>query len=580
MESFIHSLVAPGDFLPHGLCLTWRPELIWTHLLSDVLIGLAYFSIPVGLLYFVWRRQDLAYKWIFLLFCGFILACGVTHFFGAWTLWHPDYVAQGAIKAFTAAISVVTAVVLWPLIPQALALPSPAQLREANSALEVQVLERRRAEMEVRRMVSELEERVAERTAELQRANESLEARVAERTAELLEVNHRLRASESHYSSIFHHLVEGLFVIRVADGQEFRYEALNPSHERQTGLRTEDVAGRTPHEVFEPAIADHLVERYRACCEAGSPIQYEETLSLPAGVRIWQTNLAPLFDAEGRPVKLLGTSRDMTEHRTLQEELAQTSKLATLGTMAAGIAHEMSQPLNIIKITADDCGLMVQEGDADLRYLAEGMELIATQAARMGEIVDQMRSFSRRDSAEVVPFDPLPPVRRAITLLERHYASEGIALVVTGTPDDMPDGVMVAGRPGRLEQVMINLLSNARDAIAMRREDDQTGDGDSGGGRIEVAILVDRSAEQVLITIADDGIGLPPELAERIFDPFFTTKDAAKGVGLGLSICASLIGAMGGRIAAESLERGARFTISLPVRRNSPRETPQEKHDA
>jgi signal transduction histidine kinase len=222
----------------------------------------------------------------------------------------------------------------------------------------------------------------------------------------------------------------------------------------------------------------------------------------------------------------------------------------------------------------------VREGDADLRYLAEGMELIATQAARMGEIVDQMRSFSRRDSAEVVPFDPLPPIRRAITLLERHYASEGIALVVTGTPDDMPDGVMVAGRPGRLEQVMINLLSNARDAIAMRREDDQTGDGDSGGGRIEVAILVDRSAEQVLITIADDGIGLPPELAERIFDPFFTTKDAAKGVGLGLSICASLIGAMGGRIAAESLERGARFTISLPVRRNSPRETPQEKHDA
>ena len=129
MESFLQSLAAPGDFLPHGLCLTWRPELIWTHLLSDILIGLAYFSIPVGLLYFVWRRQDLAYKWIFLMFCGFILACGVTHFFGAWTLWHPDYVAQGAIKAFTAAISVVTAVVLWPLIPQALALPSPAQLQ-------------------------------------------------------------------------------------------------------------------------------------------------------------------------------------------------------------------------------------------------------------------------------------------------------------------------------------------------------------------------------------------------------------------------------------------------------------------
>ena len=186
------------------------------------------------------------------------------------------------------------------------------------------------------------------------------------------------------------------------------------------------------------------------------------------GCRIWQTNLAPVFDAEGQPVKLLGTSRDMTEYRTLQEELAQTSKLATLGTMAAGIAHEMSQPLNIIKITADDCGLMIEEGETDVRYLAQGMELIATQAARMGEIVDQMRSFSRRDSPDVVPFDPVPPVRRAITLLERHYASEGIALVSA----DMPDGLLVAGRPGRLEQVVINLLSNARDAIAMRREDD------------------------------------------------------------------------------------------------------------
>ena len=108
METFFRALGEPGDFLPHGLCLTWRPELIWTHLLSDVLIGLAYCSIPVGLLYFVWRRQDLAYKWIFLMFCGFILACGISHFFGAWTLWNPDYVAQGAVKAFTAAISVVT----------------------------------------------------------------------------------------------------------------------------------------------------------------------------------------------------------------------------------------------------------------------------------------------------------------------------------------------------------------------------------------------------------------------------------------------------------------------------------------
>jgi signal transduction histidine kinase len=97
----------------------------------------------------------------------------------------------------------------------------------------------------------------------------------------------------------------------------------------------------------------------------------------------------------------------------------------------------------------------------------------------------------------------------------------------------------------------------------MRREDDP-----ELSGRIDVSVVADRAAEQVRIAITDNGIGLPPELAERIFDPFFTTKDASKGVGLGLSICASLIGAMGGRIIAESLEQGARFTISLPIRRN------------
>lgn len=575
METFFRALGEPGDFLPHGLCLTWRPELIWTHLLSDVLIGLAYCSIPVGLLYFVWRRQDLAYKWIFLMFCGFILACGISHFFGAWTLWNPDYVAQGAVKAFTAAISVVTAVVLWPLIPHALALPSPAQLRDANFRLEQQIRERQRAEAEVRLVNGELERRVAERTAELeaanaalQRVNETLEVRVAERTAELSEANRRLRASELHYSSIFHHLAEGLFVVGVEGPGEFRFEALNPSHERQTGLVSAEVAGRTPHDLFPPALADQIVERYRACCEARQPIQYEETLDLPAGTRVWQTNLAPVLDAEGRPTKLLGTARDMTEYRTLQEELAQTSKLATLGTLAAGIAHEMSQPLNIIRITADDNRLLMEEEgvEADAAYLRQGMELISTQATRMGEIVDQMRSFSRRDGPEVVPFDPVQPVRRAVGLLERHFATEGMALAL----DAPPAGPAVAGRPGRLEQVVINLLSNAHDAIAARR----TTDPGFEGGRIEVRLSEEQAPHQIRITISDDGTGLPPGMAERIFDPFVTTKEATKGVGLGLSICASLIGAMGGRISAENLDQGARFTILLPVRSRPPHENP------
>jgi signal transduction histidine kinase len=127
---------------PHGICLTWRPELIWVHVVSDAIIGLAYFSIPVALAVFVSRRRDLVFSWVFWFFAAFILACGTTHFMSIWTLWVPDYGLEGLIKATTAALSFATAIALWPLLPKALALPSPAQLRRANQELTARIAER------------------------------------------------------------------------------------------------------------------------------------------------------------------------------------------------------------------------------------------------------------------------------------------------------------------------------------------------------------------------------------------------------------------------------------------------------
>jgi signal transduction histidine kinase/CheY-like chemotaxis protein len=135
-----------ASLAPHGFCLLWRPELIWLHVVSDLLIGLAYYSIPLALATLVWRRRgDLDFGWIFWMFAGFILACGTTHFMEIWTLWHPDYAAQGLLKAFTATLSVATAILLWRLLPAALALPSPAMLRRVNEELSVQIGERNQA---------------------------------------------------------------------------------------------------------------------------------------------------------------------------------------------------------------------------------------------------------------------------------------------------------------------------------------------------------------------------------------------------------------------------------------------------
>ncbi|BAY25442.1 two-component sensor histidine kinase [Calothrix sp. NIES-2100] len=141
MWEFLQSFFVDGAFIPHGHCYLWKPELVLLHILSDSLIALAYFSIPVALVYFVRKREDLPFKSILLLFGGFIISCGTTHLMEIWTLWHPTYWLSGLIKAITAFISIYTAVVLLPIIPQALALPSPTQLEKANSQLKLTLQE-------------------------------------------------------------------------------------------------------------------------------------------------------------------------------------------------------------------------------------------------------------------------------------------------------------------------------------------------------------------------------------------------------------------------------------------------------
>jgi len=139
-----------GSYAPHGYCLLWQPELVWTHVIADSLIALAYFSIPIGLISFVRRREDVVYSWIFWLFALFIMACGATHLMSIWTLWNGNYGIEALVKVLTAIASVATAIVLWPLIPKALALPSPARLATVNADLERMVRERDHAISELR----------------------------------------------------------------------------------------------------------------------------------------------------------------------------------------------------------------------------------------------------------------------------------------------------------------------------------------------------------------------------------------------------------------------------------------------
>ena len=181
MEPFWHAVrdfFASSTLSPHGICLLWRPELIWTHATSDIIIGLAYFSIPLAISAFLYRRPDVKFGWVLWMFVAFILLCGVTHFMSVLTLWRPLYAIEGLIKVATAAASILTAMALWPLLPRVIALPNAATLQarveerdqalaELRSAMTT-MLEMREHEMRQKLLLDELNHRVKNTLASVQ----------------------------------------------------------------------------------------------------------------------------------------------------------------------------------------------------------------------------------------------------------------------------------------------------------------------------------------------------------------------------------------------------------------------------
>lgn len=201
MSSLI-DLFSTSGFLPHGYCLVWDPALVTMHVSADVLIALAYFSIPIAIQHFLSRKVDIEYRWVGYLFSGFILWCGITHVVGTATLWYPYYGLEGIVKAITAVVSVVTAALVWVVMPKALALPTPAALRALNRQLEGEITVRRDTEAHLRNARDELELRVQERTAALSDANAKLSVEVAARAKAQSDLSQYARLLESRNAEL------------------------------------------------------------------------------------------------------------------------------------------------------------------------------------------------------------------------------------------------------------------------------------------------------------------------------------------------------------------------------------------
>jgi PAS domain S-box-containing protein len=312
MEYFTN-LMMSDLFIPHGHCYLWKTELVGLHLISDLTIAIAYFSIPLTLFYFVEKREDLPFNWIFSLFGAFIILCGTTHLLEVWTLWHPVYWLSGTVKALTAVVSAYTAVVLVKLIPQALMLPSPAQLASANQSLQQQIRDRELAEAQIQQLNEELEARVAMRTEALRRSEEFTR-----------------RVLQSNQDCIKVLDLEGR-LLYMNDGGQLLMEI----DDFATIANTKWV------EFWQGAEVEYAVAAFNTA-KSGGVGKFEGHSNTVKGTpKWWEVVITPILDAEGKVEQILSVSRDISERQQAAIALQASEELfrKTFEHIPLGFAH-------------------------------------------------------------------------------------------------------------------------------------------------------------------------------------------------------------------------------------------------
>jgi C4-dicarboxylate-specific signal transduction histidine kinase len=272
-----------------------------------------------------------------------------------------------------------------------------------------------------------------------------------------------------------------------------------------------------------------------------------------------------LGDSRKAMIHIMGDLRETTqemerrEHelRDKQEQLVQAGKLATLGELTTGVAHELNNPLNNIGLYVGNVIDRIRLGADDAEPLVSDLEKAMEQVRKATEIISHLRTFGRAARVSIEQVDVDDVIERSLLLVHEQLRLRGIEVELELCPDEL----LVVANPIQLEQVFINLLTNARDALADSK-------------RKTIRIASSRDGERIRIAFSDTGPGIPLELQQRIFDPFFTTKEVGTGTGLGLSITYSILKEYGGEISVDSRPgKGAMFLVELPFANEEP---PQE----
>jgi two-component system NtrC family sensor kinase len=365
------------------------------------------------------------------------------------------------------------------------------------------------------------------------------QAAIAIQNARLFE---EIRAAEANYRDLFDNANDFIFTL----DSNFRISSANKAILEATGYQLHEIIRMRITNFIEPEQRDRLFKLFKA--RLASP-QAAATFELPVrgkGARKALLEITFRVRRLGqRPVSIHCIARDITQRRELEQQLRQTEKLSTIGKLVAGVAHELNNPLTSIIGYAS----LLRENDRLQPYQGD-LEIIFHQADRARIIVKDLLTFARKFDLDTKPVDINQVLQTSLTLTRPVLQSQNIQ-VTTSLDFSIP---LTLADPHQLEQVFVNLITNAAQALATVTRPRQ------------LTITAKQAKENILLSFADNGPGILPEIANRIFDPFFSTKQVGEGTGLGLSICFGIISEHKGRIWTEdSPGGGATFYIELPI---------------
>ena len=514
LVEFFERLFA-SDFMPHGSCYFWQPGILWLNAISDGLITVAYYSIPLTLFLFVKKRVDPRYRGLVLMFAGFILACGTTHLLAVWNLWHSTYRLEGVVKAITAALSVATAFITLKLAPLASEVATPEETARTHQILRDEIEARKEAERQV---------------------------------LQLLE-NERI-TSEARIGSYFEAAPQAILAV-TSDGSI-----------RRVNGRTEEMFGYDRSELVGEKLEILLPERYRG----GHPAHLREYAAQPRvrpmGVGIdlagrrkdgsefpVEIGLSYVPGDDG-PVMFAAVS-DITDRKRARDELTRvnTELLHSNGELeqfAYVASHDLQEPLRMITgylqlLERRYQGRLDTDAGEFIHYAVDG-------AARMKRLILDLLSFSRvgTQAAQFRVVESETMFRNALTNLKAAIDESHAAI----TSDPLPS---IVADQGLLTQVFQNLIGNG---IKFQK---------SSQPQIHVS-CVERDGSWVF-SVKDNGIGIDPQHGDRIFRIFerLHGQDSYPGTGVGLAVTQKIVERHGGRIWLDPVpEGGTIFYFSIP----------------